>query len=212
MQLLKNIFVGFLVSFLGSIPLGYLNVVGFEIYQSVGLLSTLYYLGGVILIEFVVILSTLLFAKKMMENKRLLKFIEGFSVFFMFVLAFVFYASSQSATSIALFDEIYLDTSPFVLGIYLSLFNFIQIPFWLSWNLYLLNGNHIEISNSKKYFYVFGTVAGTFMGMLSLILSLHFVANKTELLAAYLMKLILPIVFVGLGCLQGFKFYRKYSK
>lgn len=212
MQLLKNIFVGFLVSFLGSIPLGYLNVVGFEIYQSVGLLSTLYYLGGVILIEFVVILSTLLFAKKMMENKRLLKFIEGFSVFFMFVLAFVFYASSQSATSIALFDEIYLDTSPFVLGIYLSLFNFIQIPFWLSWNLYLLNGNHIEISNSKKYFYVFGTVAGTFMGMLSLILSLHFVANQTELLAAYLMKLILPIVFVGLGCLQGFKFYRKYSK
>lgn len=212
MQQLKNIFVGFIVSFLGSIPLGYLNVVGFEIYQSVGLLSTLYYLGGVILIEFVVILSTLLFAKKLMENKRLLKFIEGFSVFFMFVLAFVFYASSQSATSIALFDEIYLDTSPFVLGIYLSLFNFIQIPFWLSWNLYLLNGNHIEISNSRKYFYVFGTVAGTFMGMLSLILSLHFVANQTELLAAYLMKLILPIVFVGLGCLQGFKFYRKYSK
>lgn len=212
MQLLKNIFVGFLVSFLGSIPLGYLNVVGFEIYQSVGLLSTLYYLGGVILIEFVVILSTLLFAKKLMENKRLLKFIEGFSVFFMFVLAFVFYASSQSATSIALFDEIYLDTSPFVLGIYLSLFNFIQIPFWLSWNLYLLNGNHIEISNSRKYFYVFGTVAGTFMGMLLLILSLHFVANQTELLAAYLMKLILPIVFFGLGCLQGFKFYRKYSK
>lgn len=212
MQLLKNIFVGFLVSFLGSIPLGYLNVVGFEIYQSVGLLSTLYYLGGVILIEFVVILSTLLFAKKLMENKRLLKFIEGFSVFFMFVLAFVFYASSQSATSISLFDEIYLDTSPFVLGIYLSLFNFIQIPFWLSWNLYLLNGNHIEISNSRKYFYVFGTVAGTFMGMLLLILSLHFVANQTELLAAYLMKLILPIVFFGLGCLQGFKFYRKYSK
>lgn len=212
MQLLKNIFVGFIVSFLGSIPLGYLNVVGFEIFQSVGLLSTLYYLGGVILIEFVVILSTLFFAKKLMENKRLLKFIEGFSVFFMFVLAFVFYASSQSATSIALFDEIYLDTSPFVLGIYLSLFNFIQIPFWLSWNLYLLNGNHIEISNSRKYFYVFGTVAGTFMGMLSLILSLHFVANQTELLAAYLMKLILPIVFVGLGCLQGFKFYRKYSK
>lgn len=212
MQLLKNIFVGFLVSFLGSIPLGYLNVVGFEIFQRVGLLSTLYYLGGVILIEFVVILSTLLFAKKLMKNKRLLKFIEGFSVFFMYVLAFVFYASSQSATSIALFDEIYLDTSPFVLGIYLSLFNFIQIPFWLSWNLYLLNGNHIEISNSRKYFYVFGTVAGTFMGMLSLILSLHFVANQTELLAAYLMKLILPIVFFGLGCLQGFKFYRKYSK
>jgi hypothetical protein len=36
MKAIKNIFIGFLVSFIGSIPLGYLNVIGFEIYSKLG--------------------------------------------------------------------------------------------------------------------------------------------------------------------------------
>ena len=99
MQNLKNIFVGFLVSFIGSIPLGYLNVVGYDVFKKFGLNETLFYLLGVISIEFFVIYFTLLFANQLIVNKKLLKFIEGFSVVFMFVLAFVFYASSSSETT-----------------------------------------------------------------------------------------------------------------
>jgi len=212
MRIIKNILVGFIVSFLGSIPLGYLNVVGFQLYQRGGLIKTVYYLLGVISVECLVVLATLLFAKKLMESKKTLRFIEGFSVLFMFVLAYVFYSSSSNSASIALFDVIYLDTTPFLLGLYLSIFNFIQLPFWLSWNLYLLNGNHIEVTKQRAYFYVFGTVAGTFLGMLALILSLHFVTNQTDFLSKYLLKIIIPIVFLGLGMWQGVQFYRKYSK
>ena len=212
MQLLKNAIVGFIVSFLGSIPLGYLNVVGFQVYKRVGLTDTIEYLLGVICIEFIVIFSTLLFANRLMNNKKLLQFIEGFSIVFMFILAFIFYSSSKNATTIALFDDIYVDTTPFLLGVYLSFFNFIQLPFWLSWNLYLLNGKFIEVSKNRKYFYLLGTVSGTFIGMLSLILSLHFVTNQTDFLAKYLMKLIIPLVFIFLGFFQVFKFYKKYAK
>ena len=211
MQLLKNAIVGFIVSFLGSIPLGYLNVVGFQVYKRVGLTDTIEYLLGVICIEFIVIFSTLLFANRLMNNKKLLQFIEGFSIVFMFILAFIFYSSSKNATTIALFDDIYVDTTPFLLGVYLSFFNFIQLPFWLSWNLYLLNGKFIEVSKNRKYFYLLGTVSGTFIGMLSLILSLHFVTNQTDFLAKYLMKLIIPLVFIFLGFFQAFKFYKKYG-
>lgn len=205
---LKNIFVGFLVSFIGSIPLGYLNVIGFQLFQKLGLIETLWYLLGVIVIEFFVIYFTLIFAQKLAENKKLNKYIEGFSVVFMFVLAYVFYASATS-------EKNYIATiqySPFVLGIVLSGLNFIQIPFWTSWNLYLLNGNYIEVSKSRKYFYVLGTVAGTFCGMLALILSLHYFATNVKFLAQYLMQIIIPLVFVGLGIFQGFKFYKKYWK
>ncbi len=71
MQNLKNIAVGFLVSFLGSIPLGYLNVVGFQLYQKKGLTETVLYLLGVILIEAVVIYLTLIFANQLAQNKKL---------------------------------------------------------------------------------------------------------------------------------------------
>ncbi|TDP57792.1 hypothetical protein [Flavobacterium dankookense] len=209
---IKNIFIGFLVSFIGSIPLGYLNVVGYDVFKKFGLNETVFYLLGVISIEFFVIYFTLLFANQLIANQKLLKFIEGFSVVFMFVLAYIFYSSASSETINPSVLERYVNYSPFVVGLILSCLNFIQVPFWTSWNLYLLNGNYIEISKSRKYFYVFGTVIGTFSGMLVLILSLDYVTHQNDFLAKYLMKVIIPLVFIILGLVQGFKFYKKYYK
>lgn len=209
MQNIKNILVGFLVSFLGSIPLGYLNVIGFNIYNSEGMRSTLLYLLGVICVEFCVIFLTLIFANKLNKKEKLLKYIEGFSVVFMFILAYVFYSSANSDDSNGtVFSNTFQNL--FVAGIVYSSLNFIQIPFWLSWNLYLLNGKYIEVSNTRKHFYVLGTIAGTFCGMLVLILSLHYFASNVEFLSKYLMQIIIPLVFVGLGIFQGIKFYKKY--
>ncbi len=210
MQNLQNIFVGFLVSFIGSLPLGYLNIVGYEVFQQSGLYTTILYLLGVISIECIVIYLTLIFANQLMNNKKLIRFIEGFSVVFMFLLAFIFYSSATKETAQTSVLEKYIDYSPYVVGVILSCFNFIQIPFWTGWNLYLLNGNYIEISNSRKYFYVIGTVIGTFAGMLALILSLNYLTLQTDFLAKYLMEFIIPIVFVGLGLFQAFSFYKKY--
>lgn len=207
-QNLKNIAIGFAISFIGSIPLGYLNVVGFQVYQTQGIFNTFLYLFGVIVIEFIVIFSTLIFAKKLMSNIKILKFIEAFSVLFMFILAYVFYASSQTENYNQTVFSNYANY-PFIFGLILSCLNFIQIPFWVGWNLYLLNGNYIEISKSRKYFYVFGTIFGTFSGMLVLILSLDYVTNQTDFLEKYLMKVIIPLVFIILGLVQGFKFYKK---
>jgi hypothetical protein len=212
MQNLKNIIVGFLVSFIGSIPLGYLNVVGFEVFKKFGINETVYYLLGVITIELFVIYFTLIFAKQLMNNKKLIKYIEGFSIFFMFLLAYIFYSSASKETQNQSVLEKYIDYSPFVVGIILSCLNFIQIPFWTSWNLYLLNGNYLEVSKRRKYFYVLGTLVGTFLGMLVLILSLSYFTTQNDFLSNYLMKLIIPLVFIALGIFQGVKFYKKYSK
>lgn len=209
MQHIKNIGVGFLVSFLGSIPLGYLNVIGFDIYNASGIHAAVFYLLGVICIEFCVIYLTLIFADKLNKREKLLKFIEAFSVVFLFFLACVFYSSGNSVgtNKTAFFN---INQNFFVSGIVYSCLNFIQIPFWLSWNLYLLNAKHIEVSNARKYFYVFGTITGTFFGMLTLILSLHYFASNVEFVSKYLMQLIIPLVFLALGIFQAIKFYRKY--
>jgi hypothetical protein len=210
MQNLKNILVGFLVSFIGSIPLGYLNVIGFDIYISKGLNQTVFYLLGVICVEFFVIFGTLFFANKLNSNHKLLKYIEMFSVVFMFVLAYFFYSSANSEqVNRTVFSNI--NHSFFFVGLLFSSLNFIQIPFWLSWNLYLVNGKYIEVSNSNKYFYLFGTIAGTFFGMLTLIVSLYYFASNVDFLSKYLMKIIIPLVFVVLGIFQAIKFFKKYK-
>lgn len=212
MQKLKNIGVGFLISFIGSIPLGYLNVVGFEVYRKFGLMDTIYYLIGVISVELVVIYLTLLFANQLLQSKKLLQYIEFFSILFMFIIAYLFYSSASSEGNQQKVMDSLFTNPPFLVGLLLSCFNFIQIPFWLGWNLFLLNNKHIEISNSRKYFYVFGTLLGTFFGMLALILSLDFVVNQTDFFAKYLMKIIIPSVFIILGFFQAFKYYKKYFR
>ncbi|MBA4154104.1 hypothetical protein [Flavobacterium sp.] len=210
MQKLKNIGVGFLISFIGSIPLGYLNVVGFEVYRKFGLMDTIYYLLGVISVELVVIYLTLLFANQLLQSKKLLQYIAFFSILFMFLIAYVFYSSASSESDQHEVIDSLFTNPPFLVGLLLSCFNFIQIPFWLGWNLFLLNNQHIEISNSRKYFYILGTLLGTFFGMLALILSLDFVVNQTDFFAKYLLKIIIPSVFVILGFFQGYKYYKKY--
>ncbi|UPF25018.1 hypothetical protein MWM28_11530, partial [Flavobacterium psychrophilum] len=79
MKYLKNFIVGFLISFVGSIPLGYLNFIGFEIYNKSNLIKLLYYLFGVVIIEGIVISSTFYFANKLILNSKLKRSISIFS-------------------------------------------------------------------------------------------------------------------------------------
>ncbi|WP_426483791.1 hypothetical protein [Flavobacterium sp. 2] len=212
MKSLKNSLVGFLVSFLGSIPLGYLNLVGLEIYTKSGLRDLAFFLFGVILVETFVIYFTLLFAKQLINNKKLMKIIDFFAVGFMFVLAFAFYFNfNQEIKSDGILSN-YLIYSPFVIGIILNCFNFLQLPFWASWNLYLLNGKYITVERQLKYYYIAGTLIGIFLGMFSLIVVLQTFFQKTNQFSKYIMPVFIPGFFIILGSIQVLKVYKKYFK
>jgi hypothetical protein len=212
MKRLKNISVGFVVSFLGSIPLGYLNLAGLEIYSKSGLPNLIFFLFGVIFVETFVIYFTLLFAKQLVKNRKLMKIIDLFSVGFMFVLAFAFYKSFNHATSSDSNFHDYFMYSPFVIGVVLNCFNVLQLPFWTSWNLYLLNGKYISIERKLKYYYIAGTLIGIFLGMLSLIILLQTIFQKTNQFSKYVMPVFIPLFFIVLGSIQVFKVYKKYFK
>lgn len=207
---IKNLLVGFLVSFVGSIPLGYLNIVGFQLYQKSGINDLIFYILGIIVIEFFVIYFTLIFAKRLSENQKLNKYIEIFGIVFMFFLAFIFYYQSNETNSNQ--DDLskYINYSPFVLGIILNCFNFLQLPFWTSWNLYLLNKKFIFLEKNNKYFYLIGAVFGIFSGMLSLILSLNLVATYFESASKIILSTLIPLIFLGMAIFQVFKYWKKY--
>ncbi|MEO7976253.1 hypothetical protein [Flavobacterium sp.] len=212
MKKIKNIAIGFLVSFIGSIPLGYLNLIGLGIYSKSGLQDLIFFLFGVIFIETFVIYFTLIFAKQLINNKKLIKIIDFFAIGFMFVLAFLFYFNfNQSSTSDVDLNK-YLIYSSFGIGIILNCINFLQIPFWTSWNLYLLNGKYIIIEKKLKYYYIAGTLIGSFLGMFSLIVILQTVFEKTNQFSKYILPVFIPLFFIVLGIMQAFKIYKKYFK
>lgn len=208
MKALKNITIGFLVSFIGSIPLGYLNIIGFQVKTDLGCESLIYYLLGVVFIEAFVIYFTLVFADKLAHKKRLLKAIEVFSIFFMLFLAAVFYfQSAEKATGNI---SRYGDYSPFVIGIIFSSLNFLQVPFWMGWNLFLLNADYVSAEPKLRFVFVAGTLIGTFCGMLAFVEFLGLVTENSGSLGGYVLSHLIPLFFVGVACFQAFKFYKKY--
>ena len=212
MKALKNIFVGFLVSFIGSIPLGYLNVIGFEIYSKFGMNSLIFFLFGVICVEMLVIYFTLIFAKQLVENKKLMKFIDFFAVFFLLIIGYSFYASANQTNEQQGVLEKYAMYSPFLIGVFLSGINFLQVPFWTGWNLYLINGNYISIVNKLKLYYIAGTLIGTFAGMLTLVLILNTLSQNTTSFSKYVIPVVIPLFFVVLAFVQMIKVYKKYYR
>lgn len=209
MKALKNIIVGFLVSFIGSIPLGYLNLVGFEIYVKSGISGLIPYLIGVVCIEVAVIYFTLIFAKKILQNKKILQWIEIFSILFLLILACTFFVKNVKSNQNLLVK--YIQYSPFFIGIILSSLNFIQIPFWIGWNLYLINEKYIDIYKFLKFIYIIGTLFGTFFGMLCFVLFLNFVNGNVDN-NKFSISNFIPVFFLGMAVFQMFKFWRKYYR
>lgn len=209
MKALKNIITGFLVSFVGSVPLGYLNIIGFEIYSKSGIYSLIPYLIGVVCVEVLVIYFTLIFAKKILENKKILKWIEIFSIVFLLVLACTFFLKNENNSGNLLVR--YIAYSPFFIGIILSSLNFIQIPFWIGWNLYLVNEKYIVLDNKLKFIYITGTLLGTFFGMLTFVLFLNFVNSNIDN-NKFSISNFIPLLFLGMAFFQMFKFWKKYFR
>jgi len=212
MKVVRNVFVGFVVSFVGSVPLGYLNIIGFEIFKRFGINELVLYLLGVVSIEAFVIYFTLVFANRLVDNKKLMKIIDFFGIFFLLFLAYSFYSHSNQTAANENYLDKYIQYSPYLIGLFLSSINFLQLPFWTGWNLYLINGNYIISHNSYKFYYLAGTLFGTLSGMLFLVFVLNKATQNVGILSKYLMPVIIPSFFIILAIVQGNKVFKKYIR
>ncbi|WP_418262052.1 hypothetical protein [Flavobacterium faecale] len=210
MQTFKNIAVGFTVSFLGSLPLGFLNIVGLEVYTTLGLKAVSLFILGIIVIEAVVCYYTLIFANELVKNKKLMKWIEVFGIFFFLIIALVFYNHSTDSSHGGGFLYNYRGWNMFWVGLFLNCLNFLQIPFWLAWNLYFINGKYIKVKKKLNFYYVGGTMVGVFFGMLFIIYFLEKISKQITFLTDYLIPVIFPIFFVVMAVIQSYKVFKKY--
>jgi|SRR6218665_56058 len=210
MQLFKNSIFGFLISFMGSLPMGYLTIVGFELYNKFGMSALVSYLFGVISIEVFVIYFTLIFADKLSKNKKLIKIIDFFYVLFLLALAYIFYSHSKSSAAEGSYWHEYAAYSPYIIGVVLSAINFVQVPFWVAWNLYLLSNKLISADLKFRFWYVGGTLAGSFFGIMTISLFLNYISSASGFFSKYLMSHVIPLLFVTLAVFQAYRFYTKH--
>jgi len=208
MKIFKNILTGFVISFFGAFPLGYLNLFGLNIYSTDGFASLVYLLLGIVTVEMIIVALTLKGTLWLLSQKKLVLLMEILSIGFLLAFAAYFFFHKNPTSAIGTDKSI--SAHPYLLGLTLSALNFFQIPFWAGWNLVVIETKRIATENILPYLYVLGTAIGTLAGMTAFVFGFDLIINKTTSGTQW-MDTLLPLIFLVIACIQIYKFMIKYS-
>jgi threonine/homoserine/homoserine lactone efflux protein len=159
----KIFWVGMLVSFLGTLPLGTLNIAAMQISASDGLAPALKFALGSLVVEAIYVRISLVAMDWVRKQKLLLKILEWVTLFIVLALAVSsFYAAANPSVekNVILSSTIHR----FFLGMMMCAVTPAQIPFWFGWSTVLFTKKILLPKSSFYNIYILGIALGTFAG------------------------------------------------
>jgi threonine/homoserine/homoserine lactone efflux protein len=163
MALVKIFFWGLMISFLGSLPLGTLNVAAMQISVQENIRNAIYFSLGSLLVEMIYVRISLVGINWIRKQKKLFRWMEWITLAIVVALAigsFVAAMQPHHAKNVILHNNI----NRFVLGVMLSAISPMQIPFWFGWSTVLFTKNILQPKNSYYNIYIVGIGLGTLFG------------------------------------------------
>ncbi|MBK7434535.1 MAG: LysE family transporter [Chitinophagaceae bacterium] len=155
---------GLLISFLGSLPLGTLNVAAMQIGIQESITNALYFSFGSLLVEMAYVRLSLVGIDWVRKQEKLMKAMEWITLAIIVALAVgSFIAASHSngeEKNIILKNNMHR----FLLGMFMCAINPVQIPFWFGWSAVLFTKKILLPKNSHYNIYIVGIGIGTLMG------------------------------------------------
>ncbi|MEO8110976.1 MAG: LysE family transporter [Ginsengibacter sp.] len=177
MGLVKVFFWGMLVSFLGSLPLGTLNVAAMQISVQENIMNAIYFSLGSLLTEMIYVRISLVGINWIRKQKKILKWMEWITLGIVLALAagsFIAATHEHHAKNVMLNNNIHR----FVLGLMLSAISPMQIPFWFGWSTVLFSKKILQPKNSFYNLYIIGIGLGTLMGNCVFIFGGKYIVEK----------------------------------
>lgn len=163
-KLLRILLWGLLISFLGSLPLGTLNVAAMQIGIQEGIKDAVYFAFGSLLVEMVYVRISLMGVDWIRKQEKLMKAMEWVTLFIILALAAgSFWAAATKGDDA---KNVFLENNMhrFLLGMFMSAVNPVQIPFWFGWSTVLFTKKILEPVRSQYNIYIFGIGLGTLIG------------------------------------------------
>ena len=164
MGLVKVFFWGMMVSFLGSLPLGTLNVAAMQISVQESITNAVYFSLGSLLTEMIYVRISLVAMDWVRKQQKLFRILEWVTLLIIVALAvasFVAAADPSVKKNVILSNTVHR----FLLGLTMSAINPMQIPFWFGWSTVLFTKKVLLPQNNHYNSYIAGIGLGTFAGM-----------------------------------------------
>ena len=163
MRLIRIFFTGMFISFLGTLPLGTLNVAAMQIAVSDGITPAMYFAMGCLSVEIIYVRISLVAMDWVRKQKKIFRWLEWITLLIIAALAvssFIAATSSHETKNIILSNTLHR----FWLGVVMSAINPVQIPFWFGWSTVLFTKKILLPISSQYNSYIMGIGIGTFLG------------------------------------------------
>lgn len=163
MKLVKVFFWGLMVSFLGTLPLGTLNVAAMQMGLQESIHNAVIFSLGCILTEMIYVRISLIGVNWVRKQKKLFRWLEWITLGIVVALAigsFTAATKQHHAKNLLMNNNI----NRFLLGMFLSAINPVQIPFWFGWSTILFNKKVLQAKNAFYNIYIIGIGLGSLAG------------------------------------------------
>ncbi len=203
----KILLWGFLISFLGTLPLGTLNIAAMQIGITDGISPALWFAGGALTAEIIYVRISLVAMDWVRKQEKLLKALEWVTVVIVMALAVSsFWAAihPEGEKNVILSNTMHRG----LLGFMMSAVNPVQIPFWFGWSTVLFTKKILRPGFWNYNLYIAGIGVGTLAGNCVFIFGGKLMASKLNA-SNTIMNYIIGSVFFITALIQVIRIYRK---
>src|SRR3954469_9762274 len=162
-QLMKVFWWGALISFLGSLPLGVLNVTATQLSVNNGVSAAFGFAVGAMSVELVYVCITLRAMNWVSKRIKLFRLFEWVTTALILALAInsmIAAVNMQKNSSIVPAESAHA----FFSGMLLSALNPLHIIFWFGWSTILIEKKILQTNKTNYNFYTIGIGLGTIAG------------------------------------------------
>lgn len=184
--LIKVFFWGLLISFLGTLPMGTLNITAMQISIQESVNNALLFALGSLTVEMIYVRISLVGILWLQRQERLMKIMQWLTFVIVLALAAGSIAAalhpSNEAKNVVLHNPLHRT----LLGMVMSALNPVQIPFWFGWSAILFSKKILHPVRSQYNIYILGIGTGTLMGNLIFIFGGKYLVQRVHNSEAYL--------------------------
>ncbi|MEY3678237.1 MAG: hypothetical protein RI924_378 [Bacteroidota bacterium] len=182
--------IGFLMNFVGYIPLGNINLTVVQMAINRGMKQVMYFLVSFSLVELVFTFGIMKFAAWFSSRANLLNLLDWILIMVFLVMGTLTWRNHQKPPKT---DFSKKDSIKF--GILLGFLNPMQVPFWLIGGTYVISKGWIMTGNTALVIFSIGSAFGSFLCLYAFAHFARYIQTKFSLSSQFINKSIAILLF-----------------
>ncbi len=207
MKLLRILGTGLFISFLGTLPLGTLNVAAMQISVTDGIQPALYFALGALLVEMAYVRLSLVAMDWVRKQKKLFRWLEWLTLLIIVALAITTFIAAAHPSGEGKNVILSSTMHRFLLGMTMSAVNPMQIPFWFGWSTVLFTKKVLLPRNDHYNAYILGIGIGTFIGHCIFVFGGHLMVDRLNA-NQHVLNWVIGGIFALTALIQGWRMWR----